>query len=245
MNFSRALFLSLGMLAANVALLPAEAAFFNLRGPQGVDVDGMAFGSTTVGGIIATLTASSGMLNQSGNGFGVNNLPGAGDDPDVLDGVLGTETITLTFNVDVFLDQIQLSVLSAGEEGSIAIAGGIPISLTDTGVGNDEYNFNTGNSVLTSESIVLSWVSGNGFSFDDFSVFGLDGDFDADGGSDGADFLVWQRDLGDATSLAIWEANFGVPPLSAIATAVPEPSGSLLTLLVLQGLLVGRRRRTA
>jgi len=245
MNFSRALFLSLGMLAANVALLPTQAAFFDLRGPQGVDVDGLASGSTTVGGITATLTANSGELNQSGNGFGVNTLPGAGDDPDALDGVLGTETITLTFNVNVFLDQIQLSVLSAGEEGSIAIAGGVPISLTDTGVGNDEFNFNSNNTVLTSESIVLSWVSGNGFSFDDFTVSLISpvaGDFDGDGDRDGADFLVWQRDLGDAASLAIWEANFGVPPLSAIATAVPEPASLLLALL---GLLVGRWRGIA
>jgi len=52
-----------------------------------------------------------------------------------------------------------------------------------------------------------------------------DGDFDADGDVDGADFLKWQRQLGT-----------GVPPLQA-ATIVPEPSSlsSLAWLAVASG----------
>lgn len=65
---------------------------------------------------------------------------------------------------------------------------------------------------------------------------GIPGDFDGDGDVDGDDFLLWQlggspiplsqSDLGD------WEANYGtVAPLSAISTAVPEPSSVLLVLI--------------
>jgi len=65
---------------------------------------------------------------------------------------------------------------------------------------------------------------------------GTDGDFDGDSDVDGADFLEWQRNLGDTTSLGLWESNYG-PPAIAAAAAVPEPSSMLLagvmTMLVL------------
>ncbi len=249
MGLSRELFLLLRLLvavASGLAPLAAEAVFFDLRGAQGLALDEVFSGSTTVGGITATLTAIAGELNQSGDGFGVNFLPGSGDDPDALDGDIFPESITITFNVNVFLNQIQLSKLSAGEEGAITIAGGTPISLVDTGVGDDEFNFNSANSVLTSESIVLSWVSGNGFSFDDFTVSpasALAGDFDGDGDRDGADFLLWQRDLADAPSLALWEANYGMPAPLAALLSVPEPTSPSLVFALLLGLAVGRRRK--
>jgi len=58
---------------------------------------------------------------------------------------------------------------------------------------------------------------------------GLPGDFDVDGDVDGADFLAWQRDLGDASNLALWEANFGeTGAAGAVLAAVPEPASLLL-----------------
>jgi len=58
---------------------------------------------------------------------------------------------------------------------------------------------------------------------------GLGGDFDGDLDVDGADFLEWQRDLGDATNLGLWESNYGTPaPAIAAFAAVPEPSSLLL-----------------
>jgi hypothetical protein len=58
------------------------------------------------------------------------------------------------------------------------------------------------------------------------------GDFDSDGDVDGADFLVWQRDLGDAPNLTLWEGNYGAPAAQAAAAAVPEPSTASLLLLL-------------
>ncbi len=57
---------------------------------------------------------------------------------------------------------------------------------------------------------------------------GLDGDFDGDNDVDGADFLVWQRDLGDAGNLDDWNVNFGATAAAATIAAVPEPASLLL-----------------
>ena len=71
----------------------------------------------------------------------------------------------------------------------------------------------------------------------------LDGDFDFDGDRDGDDFLVWQRDHGDALNLALWESNYGVPAAgSAGASAVPEPSAAILLFLGFFGCSSRRRR---
>ena len=70
----------------------------------------------------------------------------------------------------------------------------------------------------------------------------IPGDFDGDGDADGADFLVWQRDLGDAPNLTLWEGNYGAPAAQAAVAAVPEPSTASL-LLLLGGLGLGMRRR--
>ena len=230
MNFAKTIFFSAGLLLTSFTAQTTQAAFFDLRGALGTELEGAISGSISVGGITATLTANSGILNQSSLGFGVN-ATGSGDDAARLDGDVLAETITLTFNIDVLLDQIQLAVLSEDEEGALTVAGGSPISLVDTGAGDDEYNFNANNTVLTTDSVVLSWVSGNGFSFDDFTVSPLsplDGDFDADADRDGADFLVWQRDLSDTSNLTKWENNYGVLGSLAVTTPVPEPTGLLL-----------------
>ncbi len=57
---------------------------------------------------------------------------------------------------------------------------------------------------------------------------GLTGDFDGDGDVDGADFLKWQRELGDAANLTLWQDNFGTTAAAATAASVPEPASWIL-----------------
>ncbi len=74
---------------------------------------------------------------------------------------------------------------------------------------------------------------------------GQDGDFDSDLDVDGADFLKWQRDLGDATNLALWETNFGTTAAVAAVAVVPEPMSMALFGFGLAALVAARRRRVA
>ncbi|QDS98185.1 hypothetical protein [Adhaeretor mobilis] len=68
------------------------------------------------------------------------------------------------------------------------------------------------------------------------------GDFDDDDDVDGADFLVWQRDLGDESSLSTWQTNYGSGVgLSVAASAVPEPSSFVLLILTGLGCLAPRK----
>lgn len=68
-----------------------------------------------------------------------------------------------------------------------------------------------------------------------------DGDFDGDGDTDGADFLLWQRNT-TVGSLPDWEAGYGNTSALAATTAVPEPSSAVMVLLAATSLLTGRRR---
>ncbi len=73
-------------------------------------------------------------------------------------------------------------------------------------------------------------------------VAGVDGDFDGDLDVDGADFLKWQRELGDAANLALWEGNFGTTAAAAAAASVPEPASWILVCTMAMATIRLRRR---
>lgn len=66
------------------------------------------------------------------------------------------------------------------------------------------------------------------------------GDADGDGDVDGADFLTWQREIGEATPLSAFAGDSLAEP-SFSATAVPEPTALLL--VVWGGLFLWLHRR--
>jgi len=74
------------------------------------------------------------------------------------------------------------------------------------------------------------------------AAIGTPGDFDSDEDVDGADFLLWQRDMG-VGNLADWEANFGTVAAVGAASAVPEPTTIALALFAGCGLLCTQRKR--
>lgn len=65
------------------------------------------------------------------------------------------------------------------------------------------------------------------------------GDFDGDGDVDGRDFLVWQRGGSpnqlSSTDLQNWQSSYGSGSSLAATTAIPEPSSSVLSIMVLIG----------
>jgi len=86
----------------------------------------------------------------------------------------------------------------------------------------DEVSF--WDSALTQDNI--DWLQDNSLST--LLAAGPDGDFDGDTDVDGADFLDWQRNLGDATSLGQWETNFGTTAAVSAVASIPEPASLLL-----------------
>ncbi|MEM9658308.1 MAG: dockerin type I domain-containing protein, partial [Planctomycetota bacterium] len=90
------------------------------------------------------------------------------------------------------------------------------------------------------------------------TLIGETGDFNADGLVDGADFLLWQRQLGligeqpadgnrdgvvDVADLAIWETQYGIAPVAAANATVPEPASVALSLLA--GVLAAAASRSS
>ena len=93
----------------------------------------------------------------------------------------------------------------------------------------------------TFDSLILPTISSNWAWDIDYGTSSLTveivdatiaGDFDADGDVDGGDFLFWQRNSLSSTELAKWQSNYAAgAPLAAQTTAVPEPSGLVITLV--------------
>jgi hypothetical protein len=91
-----------------------------------------------------------------------------------------------------------------------------------------------------SEEYGLAWRS-------ELDVSPLGGDFDGDGDVDGRDLLEWQRgnspDPHSSCDLCSWQSNYGsTSSLTAVSTAVPEPSSMIIILLVGMA-LTGQRFR--
>ncbi len=149
-------------------------AIFDLRGTDALAaLDNESTGVLTVDGVTATFNAivesSSGNMNQTGSGFGINAaLPG--DETALLDGDAGLESISVSFSVPVQLVAVTVSSFGGDDRGALmSTAGSDLIASTGTTVPS------FGASFISSFS--LGFVAnpsnstlGNGFSFDSFEV---------------------------------------------------------------------------
>ena len=137
-------------------------------------------------------------------------------------------TMTFDFTSDTSITSLQRLSRDTGLVEDVV--------LNSTGVNTYDYTW------------TLDGGTGDLFKFNTGSTFivgpSIPGDFDEDGDVDGADFLTWQRDLGDAPNLAIWQGAYGTGALAAAASAaaVPEPTALLLSLLGIVAMAGSRRR---
>lgn len=144
---------------------------FDMRGLEGSVVDGLTSGSVTKDGLTAILkNTTDGVLNQTSGGFGIN-ASGGGDTTDQIDNNSGVdEFVTIEFDQLVTFNQLVLSSFTSSENARLTIAGGSPFTLVGTSPAKDIYNFSTDNIVSIGQSVILAYGTGNGFSFDEFTV---------------------------------------------------------------------------
>ncbi len=149
---------------------------FDLRGNDAaLALDGGELGQLSSNGLTASFIAGPGALNrqifnQTSTRFGINSLGTSNDSSSLIDAAAGTsEKLAISFNKLVRLDQLILSVFAPGEIAGLSIADASPVLLGGLADARDVYNF-SGLTLAAGEKIILSHVSGNGFSFDSFSV---------------------------------------------------------------------------
>lgn len=124
--------------------------------------------------------------------------------------------------------------IDAGQSYDLGVIGDVSGNLEDL-VGNLSFNFIlAGVDELERAGSVKYATAGN------------PGDFNGDGNVDGVDFLAWQRGESpsplSASDLADWQSNYGAGLQLAAASAVPEPTCSILAVIVLMGGALGHRR---
>jgi hypothetical protein len=179
MAFSRLGWTGFVFLALGLCLWTSRAGavpvVFDLRGAEGLAIDGGLSGSSTsAGGILATFTHNdpgAGLFNQTASAFGIN-AAAAGDDTDELDDGAGfAEAISIVFDQPVFFRGLSVSSFGATDRGQLSLNGG---ALTDTISATGAYGGALlGTLIPLGSDLSLAYddaLSGNGFSYDSFTV---------------------------------------------------------------------------
>jgi hypothetical protein len=173
------------VLAGAAWATPASAAsVYDLRDASIELIDEVSSFTLTVNGVSATLTALSGgvtnpatVLNRTASGFGVNSV-GSGDLTDQIDAINGIEAVRLVFDQDVYFTQLVLALYSKpsqeppGDLASLSLPAGTVIPLPMTSA-VDTYDFASGNFIAAGQAVDLTYIQGNGFSFNGFTVQGV------------------------------------------------------------------------
>ena len=139
--------------------------YFDFRDP-GIEAldEGSSF-SLNVADLVLFVSTSSGVLNRTAAGFGVN-AAGAGDDTDALDGGSGMpESISFRFNNDIYLNGFTVSGLGNNDIGGYQYDGLTLSEFTSTGF------ISLGNTLLPGgNSLAIHYIAGNGFSLDNLVI---------------------------------------------------------------------------
>jgi hypothetical protein len=207
----------------NQTVLPTETDFVSIA--NSTDTDFYSFHVTAASSLSATLTPLGGMFSQGSQG-GTESSFNANARNDLTLAILGPNGTTV----------LGLSNNSA--------AGGIEsLSSITLEPGADYFARITG-STANVQLYELSLTA---------TLFSSIGDFDKNGVVDGADFLIWQRELGstgtglaadanndavvNAADLSLWQTHFGETQSRAAAAPaahqVPEPASIALVATIL------------
>jgi len=155
----------------------ASPVLFDLRADEIEDIDEVNSFDLLRGGITATLIATPPtfneppsrelLLNRTASAFGVNvenTSCGSSESSSLLDDGCVGEAIDVTFDFDVFLNEFKVSSFGA-DVGRADIVGAPSIDILNTGIHSLGDTF-----LAAGDALSIVFVSGNGFSFDNFSV---------------------------------------------------------------------------
>lgn len=138
----------------------AASVVFDLRNPLIEDLDESTSFIITSGGINATVSANTGVLNRTASGFGING-PDTGDDTDGLD---TGETVSIVFDANILLTGFSVSAFGTADSGTL-LTGLAPVYVISSTGFQD-----LGNILITAgSSIDISGVAGS-FSLDSVQV---------------------------------------------------------------------------
>ncbi len=143
----------------------ATQVVFDLRSSLIESIDEQATFELVNNNIIATLSTNVGVLNRTSSGFGVN-ATGAGDATSLIDDGSGiAEFIQIQFNKTVKLLSLTVSSFGSEDTGLLSINATSIYEINNSGINSLNNLFINDGALLT-----LSFISGNGFSFDSFTV---------------------------------------------------------------------------
>ena len=102
---------------------------FDLRDSSIGNLDGSQTFTFTSGGISATVSANTGVLNHTASGFGINGLSTSDD----TDGLEIGETVSIAFNANILLSGFSVSSFGAADSGTFQ-TGSVPLyAISSTG----------------------------------------------------------------------------------------------------------------
>ncbi len=161
-----------------VLAMPAHASVitFDLLGASaGIALDDRHEGQLIQGNLAArlrvqALPGNEGLFNQTASRFGINTSTTSEDSASLVDSFNGIpEGLLISFNSDVLLEHIVLSLFSPGEKAHISLPGQPFGILEGLDSAMDIYSFD-GLLLGAGQNILLAHRAGNGFSLSSFSV---------------------------------------------------------------------------